>query len=183
MKVCQESRNSEGIRSALPSQACSFTCPEAPSSVTPRFTQGKPAVHPRLISFATLTAGLRSSFALSCFVRFQVCSFTCPEGTQFSHPSLRSGQTFVSPSSHCRASSGFSSQVSALPSQLSLNGPLIPKAAEPAGAHCNWHQHHEKDPAEHFWAAIPVKFARRGARGGLSDNIKAQAMCSAPFAQ
>ena len=49
----------------------------------------------------------------------QVCSFTCPEGTQFSHPSLRSGQTFGSPSSHCRASSGFKSQVSALSSPLS----------------------------------------------------------------
>ena len=41
----------------------------APSSVTLRFAQGKPSVHPRLISFATLTAGLRSIFALSCFVR------------------------------------------------------------------------------------------------------------------
>ena len=30
----------------------------------------------------------------------QVCSFTCPEGTQFSHPSLRSGQTFGSPPTH-----------------------------------------------------------------------------------
>ena len=130
----------------------------------------------------------------------QACSFTCPEGTQFSHPPLRSGQTFGSSPTHfirypyggaqkqlrtvvLRQLSGFKSQVSALPSQLSLNGPLIPKAAEPAGAHCNWHQHHKKDPAEHFWAAIPMKFARRGARGGLSDNVKAQAMCSAPFAQ
>ena len=64
-----------------------------------------PSVYPRLISFATLTAGLRSICALSCFVSPQVCSFTCPEGTQFSHPSLRSGQTFGSPSAHCRASS------------------------------------------------------------------------------
>jgi len=30
----------------------------------------------------------------------QVCSFTCPEGTQFSHPSLRSGQTFSLPPTH-----------------------------------------------------------------------------------
>ena len=30
----------------------------------------------------------------------QVCSFTCPEGIQFSHPSLRSGQTFGSPPTH-----------------------------------------------------------------------------------
>ena len=57
----------------------------APSSVTLRFAQGKPSVHPRLISFATLTAGLRSSFALSCFVssqvsalRFQVSGLSSP---------------------------------------------------------------------------------------------------------
>ena len=41
----------------------------APSSVTLRFAQGKPSVHPRLIPFATLKARLRSIFALSCFVR------------------------------------------------------------------------------------------------------------------
>ena len=74
-----------------------------------------PSVYPRLISFATLTAGLRSICALSCFVSPQVCSFTCPEGTQFSHPSLRSGQTFGSPSAHCRASS-------ALPPPLNTSG-------------------------------------------------------------
>ena len=68
-----------------------------------------PLVHPRLISFATLTARLRSICALSCFVSPQVCSFTCPEGPQFSHPSLRSGQTFGLPSAHCRASSALTS--------------------------------------------------------------------------
>jgi len=71
-----------------------------------------PSVYPRLISFATLTAGLRSICALSCFVSPQVCSFTCPEGTQFSHPSLRSGQTFGSPSAHPRASSALKPQPS-----------------------------------------------------------------------
>jgi hypothetical protein len=53
----------------------------------------------------------------------KVCSFTCPEGTQFSHPSLRSGQTSGLPSAHCRASSDLSPQASSLKSQVSALSP------------------------------------------------------------
>ena len=41
-------------------------------------------------------AGLTQAAVL----RSSICSFSCPEGTQFSHPSLRSGQTFGSPPTH-----------------------------------------------------------------------------------
>jgi len=69
----------------------------APSSVTLRFAQGKPSVLPRLISFATLTAGLRSIFALSCFVRspnsqplttFILSTFPHQQRWSLSHSSL-----------------------------------------------------------------------------------------------
>jgi hypothetical protein len=64
----------------------------APSSVTLRFAQGKPSVHPRLISFATLTAGLRSIFALSCFVSSQVSALSPQVSSLSSQPSALSPQ-------------------------------------------------------------------------------------------
>jgi hypothetical protein len=46
-----------------------------------------------------------SYFVPSLAQKAPSCSFTCPKGTQFSHPPLRSGQTADGlPSAHCRAS-------------------------------------------------------------------------------
>ena len=181
MKVCQESRNSEGMRSNLPSQACSFTCPEGTQFSHPSFHSGQTCGSPPTHFIRYPYGGAQKQLRTVVLRQVSSLFLHLPRGHPVQSPfaSLRANLRFTIFALSCFVSS----QVSALPSQLSLNGPLIPKAAEPAGAHCNWHQHHKKDPAEHFWAAIPVKFARRGARGGLSDNVKAQAMCSAPFAQ
>ena len=58
-----------------------------------------PSVYPRLISFATLTAGLRSIYALSCFVSPQPSSlfFHLPRGPPVQSPfaSLRANLRFT----------------------------------------------------------------------------------------
>ena len=200
MKVCQESRNSEGMRSSFQvsgfkSQASGLSSPL--SSLFLHLPRGHPVQSP----FVSLRANLRftpDSFHSLPLRRGSEAASRCRASSALkSVPSLaqRAPSSVTlrfaqgKPSVHhlrtvvLRQLSSLSSQVSSLRSQLSLNGPLIPKAAEPAGAHCNRYQHHKKDPAEHLWPAIPVEFASRSACGGLSDNVKAQAMCSAPFAQ
>ena len=63
-----------------------------------------PSVYPRLISFATLTAGLRSIFALSCFVSSQLSGLFLhlPRGHPVQSPfaSLRANLRFTPDSFH-----------------------------------------------------------------------------------